>query len=39
MEAATIASFVGIGSLLSRTLVGFAATDQKIGEKLVYVGW
>ncbi|KAK3763574.1 hypothetical protein RRG08_056998 [Elysia crispata] len=38
MEAATIASFVGIGSLLSRTLVGFAATDQKIGEKLVYVG-
>lgn len=38
MEAATIASFVGVGSLLSRALVGFAATEQKIGEKLIYIG-
>ncbi|RUS80481.1 hypothetical protein EGW08_011759 [Elysia chlorotica] len=38
MEAATIASFVGIGSLFSRALVGFAATEQNIGEKLIYIG-
>ncbi|GFR65272.1 monocarboxylate transporter 12 [Elysia marginata] len=38
MEAATIASFVGIGSLVARTLVGFAATEKNIGEKLIYVG-
>ncbi|GFN96689.1 monocarboxylate transporter [Plakobranchus ocellatus] len=39
MEAATIASFVGIGSLLARALVGFAATEENIGEKLMYIGY
>ncbi|GFS11393.1 monocarboxylate transporter 12 [Elysia marginata] len=38
LEAATVASCQGIGTLFSRTLVGFAATDAKIGLTLMFAG-
>ncbi|GFN97325.1 monocarboxylate transporter 12 [Plakobranchus ocellatus] len=38
LHAATVASFPGIGTVCSRMLVGFAATDSNIGQTLMYVG-
>ncbi|KAK3770330.1 hypothetical protein RRG08_029983 [Elysia crispata] len=38
LEAATMASCIGIGTLFSRSLVGFAATDPNIGLTVMFAG-
>ncbi|XP_067670675.1 monocarboxylate transporter 12-like [Haliotis asinina] len=37
-DASSLVSFIGIGGILSRICLGFAATDPSIGPLLLYIG-